>query len=94
MAGQNQRRAATRGIQQGGKTFRVRIEPLAQQGFVTIKADTTQKTYPATVDYNAIFNGAGSVPNTVLLNPDKKTITNLRGIFTSEELKQVINEQF
>ena len=67
---------------------------LTQKGFVTIKADTTQKTYQATVDYNTIFKGAGSVPNTVLLNPDKKTITNLRGIFTSEELKQTISEQF
>jgi thiol:disulfide interchange protein len=67
---------------------------LTQQGFVTIKADTTQSTYQATIDYNAIFKGAGSVPNTVLLNPDNKTITNLRGIFTSEELKEKINEQF
>ena len=67
---------------------------LTQKGFVTIKADTTQKTYQATVDYNTIFKGAGIVPNTVLLNPDKKTITNLRGIFTSEELKQTISEQF
>ncbi|MHC4290472.1 MAG: protein-disulfide reductase DsbD family protein, partial [Planctomycetota bacterium] len=67
---------------------------LAQKGFVAIKADTTQKTYQATVDYNTIFKGAGSVPNTVLLNPDKKTITNIRGIFTPEDLKQKINEQF
>ncbi|MHC5180761.1 MAG: protein-disulfide reductase DsbD family protein, partial [Planctomycetota bacterium] len=34
---------------------------LAQKGFVAIKADTTQKTYQATVDYNTIFKGAGSV---------------------------------
>jgi thiol:disulfide interchange protein DsbD len=67
---------------------------LTQQDFVMIKADTTQKTYQATIDYNEIFKGAGSVPNTVLLNPDTKTITNIRGIFTSEELKQTIAEQF
>ncbi|MHC4906051.1 MAG: protein-disulfide reductase DsbD family protein [Planctomycetota bacterium] len=60
----------------------------------TIKADTTQNTYRATIDYNAIFKGAGSVPNTILLNPNKKTITNLRGIFTPDELKQIVNEQF
>ena len=67
---------------------------LAQKGFVAIKADTTQKTYQATVDYNTIFKGAGSVPNTVLLNPDKKTITNIRGIFTTEELQEIVNTQF
>ena len=67
---------------------------LTQKGFATIKADTTQQTYQATIDYNAIFKGAGSVPNTILLNPEKETITNLRGIFTPEELKQIINEQF
>lgn len=67
---------------------------LNQRGFVTIKADTTQETYQATVDYKAIFKGAGSVPNTILLNPEKQTITNIRGIFTPEELKQIITEQF
>ncbi|MEN8127165.1 MAG: thioredoxin family protein [Planctomycetota bacterium] len=67
---------------------------LKQRDFVMIKADTTQKTYQAAIDYNEIFKGAGSVPNTVLLNPNKKTITNLRGIFTPEELKQKIEGQF
>lgn len=67
---------------------------LAQKGFVTIKADTTQETYQATVDYKAIFKEAGNVPNTILLNPDKQTMTKLRGLFTPEELKQAINEQF
>jgi len=67
---------------------------LKQKGFVTILADTTQESYQATVDYNTIFKGAGSVPNTVLLNPDKKTMINLRGTFKSEELKDVINKQF
>ena len=67
---------------------------LKQKGFVTIKADTTQKDYPATVDYKTIFQEAGNVPNTILLNPKTQTMTKLRGIFTPEELKQAINEQF
>jgi thiol:disulfide interchange protein DsbD len=67
---------------------------LKQQGFVTIKADTTQEDYQATVDYKSIFKEAGNVPNTVLLNPDTKTMTKLRGIFTPEELKEAINMQF
>jgi len=67
---------------------------LAQKGFVTIKADTTQEDYQATVDYKSIFKEAGNIPNTILLNPKTKTMTKLRGIFTSEELKQTINEQF
>ena len=67
---------------------------LTQKGFVAIKADTTQQAYQATIDYNSVFNGRGVVPNTVLLNPDKKTIANLRGIFTPEELRQIITDQF
>ena len=67
---------------------------LAQKGFVTIKADTTQEDYQATVDYKTIFKEAGNVPNTILLNPDTKSITKLRGIFTPDELKQAVNEQF
>jgi len=67
---------------------------LTQKGFVMIKADTTQEDYQATVDYKTIFKEAGNVPNTILLNPDTKTITKLRGIFTPEELKQAVNIQF
>jgi len=67
---------------------------LAQKGFVTIKADTTQQSFQATVDYKAVFKEPGNVPNTILLNPDKQTITKIRGIFTPDELKQIINEQF
>ncbi len=67
---------------------------LAQKGFVTIKADTTRQSFQATVDYKRVFKEPGNVPNTILLNPDKQTITKIRGIFTPEELKQIINEQF
>jgi thiol:disulfide interchange protein DsbD len=67
---------------------------LTQKGFVIIKADTTQEDYQATIDYKTIFKEAGNVPNTILLNPKTKTMTKLRGIFTSEELKGVIADQF
>jgi len=67
---------------------------LKQKGFVAIKADTTQQSFQATVDYKAVFKEPGNVPNTILLNPDKQTITKIRGMFTPEELKQTINEQF
>jgi thiol:disulfide interchange protein DsbD len=67
---------------------------LDQKGFVAIKADTTQETYQATVDYKTIFKEAGNVPNTILLNPDTQTMTKIRGIFTPEELQKAINEQF
>ncbi|MBC8377605.1 MAG: DUF255 domain-containing protein [Planctomycetes bacterium] len=67
---------------------------LKQKGFITIKADTTQQDFQATVDYKAVFKEPGNVPNTILLNPDKQTITKIRGIFTPDELKQIINEQF
>lgn len=32
--------------------------------------------------------------NQRLLNPETQTMTKLRGIFTSEELKQAVTEQF
>jgi thiol:disulfide interchange protein DsbD len=67
---------------------------LTQKGFVTVKADTTQESYQATVDYKAVFKEPGNIPNTILLDPDTKTITKIRGIFTPEELKQAIDEQF
>ena len=67
---------------------------LTQKGFITVKADTTQESYQATVDYKAVFKEPGNIPNTILLNPDTKTITKIRGIFAPEELKQAISEQF
>jgi thiol:disulfide interchange protein DsbD len=67
---------------------------LTQKGFVTMKADTTQETYQATVDYKAVFKEPGNIPNTILLNPNTKTITKIRGIFTTEELKKAVSEQF
>jgi len=67
---------------------------LTQKGFVTIKADTTQESYQATVDYKAVFKEPGNIPNTILLNPNTKAITKIRGIFTPEELRQTIQKQF
>ncbi len=67
---------------------------LTDKGIVAIKADTTQNHFPAAKDLNAVFGEKGSVPLTVVINPAGKTIIKLRGIFTPEEFKKVINEQF
>ncbi len=67
---------------------------LQQKGIVAVKADTTLASYPAAKDLNIVFGEAGSVPLTVLLDPKDKSITKLRGIFTPEELKQIIAERF
>ena len=67
---------------------------IQQKGIVAVKADTTLASYPAAKDLNAVFGEAGSVPLTVVLNPKDKSITKIRGIFTTDEFKQVIDEQF
>ncbi|MCE5186414.1 MAG: thioredoxin family protein [Planctomycetaceae bacterium] len=59
---------------------------LAERGFVTIKADTTQADYAAAIDMHRVFGEPGNVPVTVLLNPRDRSITKLRGIFTAEQL--------
>jgi thiol:disulfide interchange protein len=67
---------------------------LAERGFVTIKADTTQAEFAASADMKRIFGEPGNVPVTVLLNPKDRSITKLRGIFTPEELKQILSADF
>ena len=64
---------------------------LKQKNIVTIKADTTQASYPAAKDMS-IFGETGSVPLTVLLNPKDQSMVKLRGIFTPEKFKQTIAE--
>jgi thiol:disulfide interchange protein len=59
---------------------------VADKKILAIKADTTQAQYPAAVDLKAVFGEAGNVPVTILLNPDAKSITKLRGIFDKQEL--------
>ncbi len=65
-----------------------------QKGLLAFKADTTQSHYAAAKDLNAVFGEAGSVPLTVLLNPADESMIKLRGIFTPEEFKQAVAEQF
>ena len=67
---------------------------LDKKGILAIKADTTQSHYPAARDMNIVFGEAGSVPLTVILNSADQSITKLRGIFTPEEFKEVIENQF
>lgn len=70
------------------------VEMIRQRGFLTVKADTTQKDYPASVDMRRVFGEAGNVPVTVLLNPEDNRITKLRGIFTTEELQKTLTADF
>ncbi|MBL7214816.1 MAG: thioredoxin family protein [Phycisphaerae bacterium] len=67
---------------------------IEQKDILAVKADTTLVSYPAAKDLNAVFGEAGSVPLTVLLNPNDKSIIKLRGIFTPMEFKQMINQRF
>ncbi len=67
---------------------------IEREKIVAIKADTTLSNYPAAIDFNTVFGEAGSVPLTILLNPEDKTMTKIRGIFTSAELRQIIDENF
>jgi len=65
---------------------------LEQKDILAIKADTTLADYPAAKDLNSVFGESGSVPLTVLLNPEDKNMVKLRGIFTPEKFKQAIAE--
>lgn len=67
---------------------------LAERGFVTMKADTTQADFPAAVDMRNVFGEPGNVPVTVLLSPTDKSITKLRGIFTAQELSKTLTTDF
>lgn len=70
------------------------VEMIRQRGFLTVKADTTQKDYPASVDMRRVFGEAGNVPVTVLLDPKDQSLTKLRGIFTTEELQKSLTADF
>ncbi|MBN1817826.1 MAG: thioredoxin family protein [Sedimentisphaerales bacterium] len=65
---------------------------LEQKNILTVKADTTQADYPASVDLNSVFGEAGNVPVTVVLNPNEKTYIKLRGIFDPEQLRPILNQ--
>jgi thiol:disulfide interchange protein DsbD len=67
---------------------------IRDKDFIAVKADTTQAAFPAAVDMKRIFGEPGNVPVTILLNPETKTLIKLRGIFTPDEFKQLVNEQF
>jgi thiol:disulfide interchange protein DsbD len=63
---------------------------LRQKNVVAILADTTLADYPASKDLNAVFGEAGSVPLTVVLDPEDQSLIKLRGIFTPEDLKEAL----
>lgn len=64
---------------------------LQNRNVLSIKADTTQAQYPASIDFKSIFGEAGNVPVTILLDPKTKTMIKLRGIFKPEQLKEAVN---
>lgn len=64
---------------------------IADGGILAVKADTTQADFPAAVDMRRVFGEPGNVPVTVLLSPNDKSMTKLRGIFTVDELKKILS---
>lgn len=58
---------------------------------LAVKADTTAKDYPATVDLVDEYGEAGNVPVTVYIDP-AGTRYKLRGIFKKEELLDLLKE--
>lgn len=67
---------------------------IAGKGFAAVLADTTQAAFPAAADMKRIFGEPGNVPVTILLNPKNKTLIKLRGIFSADEFRRLITEQF
>jgi thiol:disulfide interchange protein DsbD len=67
---------------------------LADRGFVTVKADTTQADFPAAVDMRRVFGEPGNVPVTMLLDPRNKSIMKLRGIFRPQQLASYLTADF
>ena len=62
-----------------------------EKGVLPIKADTTTKDMPATVDLNAVYGQAGSVPVTLLLVPGQDPAA-FPGIFKKQVLIEALSE--
>lgn len=63
---------------------------IEEKGVLAVKADTTVKDYPATIDLKNIYNEPG-VPITVLLLPDG-TEMRWRGMGFADELKKLLEK--
>jgi hypothetical protein len=58
---------------------------------VAVKADTTLKDYPATIDLKNVYNEPG-VPVTILLIPGQQEPTRFRGITFGDDLKSALEK--
>ncbi|HOL31368.1 MAG TPA: cytochrome c biogenesis protein CcdA, partial [Anaerohalosphaeraceae bacterium] len=67
---------------------------VSDKGFAAVLADTTQAAFAASADMKRIFGEPGNVPVTILLNPKTQTLIKLRGIFSADEFRRLLNEQF
>lgn len=66
------------------------VDLMESRGFLPIKADTTTKDLPATIDLNTLYGEAGNVPVTILLLPDQEEPIKLRGIFKKQALRELL----
>jgi len=66
-------------------------ELIEQKGILAIRADTTEKDFPATLALKNVYNEPG-VPVSMLFEPGKKEPTRWRGILFADELKKALKE--
>ena len=60
---------------------------IEQKGVLTIKADTTERTYPATIDLKSVYNEP-AVPVSILIVPGESEPIRFRGVLIKEQLKE------
>ncbi len=64
-------------------------ELIEQKAVVAIKADTTEKDDPATIDLKEVYNEPG-VPVSMLFIPDKEDPERLHGLLIGDRLKELL----
>jgi len=64
-------------------------ELIKRKGVLPVRADTTQRTYQATIDLREVYNEPG-VPVSILLVPGRDEPVRLRGIVIGAELKKAL----
>ena len=67
------------------------VDLIEAKGILPIKADTTTKDLPATLDLNALYGEAGNVPVTILLLPGQDPVK-IRGIFKKQALTDILSD--
>ncbi len=67
------------------------VDLIDAKGILPIKADTTTKDLPATLDLNALYGEAGNVPVTILLLPGQDPVK-IRGIFKKQALIDILSD--